>query len=198
MGDVGAAIRGTAIPCGQCGASLELEAGVRFLKCRFCGTSLEVKESASAVYTEVKELREELKEIAESLGDAKREQEKERARKKKKAARQKRDRELEAFDRAWNAKREGFLVRDKNGGSHEPTKGMAFALWGVGAFGLVGGLMFAQNWPPEHRAKASLIPVFFAVATFVMGIFQYRSSAEFEIAKRRYQRERERLRESLE
>lgn len=50
------------IACANCGASLSLPEGVRYVTCEYCGSSLEIKRSNGAAYSEIKEQLDQLKE----------------------------------------------------------------------------------------------------------------------------------------
>ncbi len=57
-----------ALRCNHCGAALDAAARTRFVVCRFCGQSLEIKRSESSVFTqEVERIAEATEQIAEHV-----------------------------------------------------------------------------------------------------------------------------------
>ncbi len=55
------------VSCGNCGASLNLPAGVGFVTCRHCGSALKVQHTESVAFTEVLEtLKEQSSRIAQN------------------------------------------------------------------------------------------------------------------------------------
>src|SRR5687767_5937367 len=92
------------VSCNHCGAPLQVPAGTRYVTCTYCGARLEVHRSGNAAYTEVLEaLQQKTTQIAGDV-EAIRVQN-----------------EIERLDREWMMEREGYMVRDKRGGTHVPT-----------------------------------------------------------------------------
>lgn len=111
------------INCANCGAPLDAPSSARFISCRHCGTSLEIKRNDSAEWTE-------------TLGKVAAETE--RLREDVKALRV--EQEVERLDREWEMRQRDLMERGKNGHAYRPTRGggvamaVAFAIFGIVAF----------------------------------------------------------------
>ncbi len=94
------------LSCGKCGAPLEAPAGTDHLTCGYCSSRLVVRRSGGAIFTEVlAEIREKTERMSENL----------------EVIRLQND--LERLDREWQMGRERYLVVDKHGRSHLPSRG---------------------------------------------------------------------------
>lgn len=175
----------TKVSCNGCGASLEISPGARFVTCRFCGASLAVKQTASAIFTEVLErIDQNTASMAQDLGAIRREQ------------------EIERLDREWALERNGFMTRDKQGNLHEPSTGggMLGAFLG-GGFGVLWTIFAiaitstAPNIGPLVVAKVifPLFGVVFTIGAIATGLKSAGSASQFQEAQQRYHRRRAEL-----
>ena len=90
--------------CQGCGADLEVDEGIRFVNCNYCGARLEIVSNATTTHSRVLDKIE--KQTGQMVGDLK-------------IIRLQND--LEQLDRDWESNRAGFMTKDKNGNLSEPS-----------------------------------------------------------------------------
>jgi DNA-directed RNA polymerase subunit RPC12/RpoP len=171
--------------CNHCGAPLEVPETAKFIKCNHCGSQLVVRRSESATFTETIE---QLAETTENLSAQ--------------VSKLTRQNEVEALDRQWDREKERYMVADKHGVKHLPSKGTAQVagimvvvvgvIWTIMAIAITSG---APDFGPFQVAKVAF-PAF-GVGFIIFGIFlsvhNYRKAEEYQRAYRRYRRKREEL-----
>lgn len=171
--------------CNHCGAPLEVPQSAKYIKCNHCGTQLAIRRSESATFTETVE---QLAETTENLAAQ--------------VSKLTRQSEVDALDRQWDREKERYMVTDKHGAKHLPTKGTATAsgcmlcvggtIWTIMAIAITSG---APNFGPFQVAKFAF-PAF-GVAFVIFGIFMamnnYRKAEDYERAYRRYRQRRDEL-----
>ena len=91
--------------CNHCGAPLEVPQTAKFIKCNHCGNQLVIRRSESATFTETVE---QLAETTENLTAQ--------------VSKLTKQNEVEALDRQWDREKESFMVADKHGTKHLPSK----------------------------------------------------------------------------
>ncbi len=161
------------ITCNNCGAALDIGQGVRFTTCAFCKSRLEIKRTASAVYSEVLEsVARQTEHISENVD------------------RLMLQNELERLDREWMMQRKNFMVRGKQGTHRAPGRSGAVA---VGLFGVVGGvawMVFALVIGAGFFACFGLLFIGFAI---FMAVYSSRKVKQYEMAQREFDRKRAQL-----
>ena len=106
--------------CQGCGADLEVDEGIRFVNCNYCGARLEIVSNATTTHSRVLDKIE--KQTGEMVGDLK-------------IIRLQND--LEQLDREWESSRARFMTKDKNGNVSEPSAagavvgGMIMIVFGI-------------------------------------------------------------------
>lgn len=149
------------VRCNHCGAPLSVGAETRFVTCRFCHSSLEVKRSDSAVFTEeVARIADNTDKMADSLEIIELQN------------------EIERLDREWAA---GHSTTP----SIEGQTSMVLSAGALAAFGLIFSLFFAYGcftiarymWAKDSGILGS-IPIgmgLFALVAGVMGVVKSHS-----------------------
>jgi hypothetical protein len=164
----------TKVSCNSCGASLDIAPGARFVTCRYCAASLEVKRTDSAVFTEVlTRIDKRTATMAEDLGAIRREQ------------------ELERLDREWELRRQSLLVRGKHGSTSEPsTFGGIFVI----AFGLIAGIAWMAFAASMHGSGAfPLFGLLFIGAAVASGVTMLSKASRLDSERREYEIRRNQL-----
>jgi LSD1 subclass zinc finger protein len=174
----------TPVTCNGCGAALQVPEGARFVTCRYCNASLEIKRTESTVYTEtLQRIDQRTAEMAEDLG----------------AIRQ--EHEIERLDREWALRRAGFMKHGKDGSTSEPTIvagvmsiviGGGFGLfWTVLAFAITSrGVGIGA---PGPVMIFPLFGVLFIAGAVVMGLVTISRAMRFKQEQQNYQRQREEM-----
>jgi DNA-directed RNA polymerase subunit RPC12/RpoP len=171
--------------CNHCGAPLEVPQSANYVKCNHCGSQLVIHRSESATFTETVE---QLAETTENLAAQ--------------VSKLTRQNEVEALDRQWEREKESYMVTNKHGAKHLPSRGGATAagvmvcvfgvIWTIMAVAITSG---APDVGPFQVAKFAF-PAF-GVAFIIFGIFMamnnYRKAQEYERAYRRYRQRRDEL-----
>lgn len=174
----------TQVSCNGCGAALQVPEGARFVTCRYCNASLEIKRTDSAIYTEtLNRIDQRTAEMAEDLDAIRHAQ------------------EIERLDREWADRREGFMRRSKNGITREPTvAGGIAAIIITGAFGLFWTIMaFSMTSGAAAHGAPSAVAIFpcfgvvFIAAGVITGITSISKALRYQQAQRDFQRQREEL-----
>jgi LSD1 subclass zinc finger protein len=174
----------TRVSCYGCGAALQVPEGARFVTCRYCNASLEIKRNETTIYTETLErIDQRTAEMAEDLDAIRHEH------------------EIERLDREWALRRAGFMTRSKDGTSSEPSMvggilamviGGGFGLfWTVTAFSITSRGM--AMGAPGGMSIFPLFGVVFIVAAIVSGLTMMSKAMRFQQAQRDYQRQREEM-----
>lgn len=164
------------VACNNCGAPLQVPEGANFVTCVHCNTQLSIKRTGNARFTEaIEDLREQVEKLT-------------------------RQNELEALDREWELEKESFMVANKHGRRHLPTKtgsligGVVIAVfglfWTTMAFGITSK---ASHFGGGFGPAFSCFPLFglvFVAGGIAMSIYAYRKAGDYEQAHRRYKRRR--------
>ena len=167
-------IKTLALTCSNCGASLDVPEGVRYVTCHYCGSRLQIQRSGNTVYTEIlDDIDQRTARIAEDV-DAIRLQN-----------------ELEQLDREWMMEREQYMVRDKHGRTHIPSEGGS-ALMGVivVVFGIFWTLMAFNMGAPAFFPLFGLIFIGFGIYQTVTNMGK---ASAYEEAERVYRRKRRQI-----
>ena len=171
----------TQVSCNGCGAALQVPEGARFVTCRYCNASLEIKRTESAVYTEtLQRIDQRTAEMAEDLNVIRHEH------------------EVERLDREWAERSVGLMSRSKDGTSTPPSMvgsiivmvimGGFGLIWTVIAFGITGAGR-AMGAP----AAVSVFPLFgvlFVILAIVLGLVGITKARRFQQEQQEYQRQR--------
>jgi hypothetical protein len=90
--------------CQGCGADLEVDEGIRFVNCNYCGARLEIVRDATTTHSRLLDkIDQRTGEMADDLKVIRLQN------------------ELEQLDREWEADRSKYLTRDKHGNVSEPS-----------------------------------------------------------------------------
>lgn len=175
------------LQCNHCGADIEVSPDTRFATCGHCGSKLAIVRTASSAYTE---LAEKMTELSDRMHDH--------------FKRADRREELEDAEREWNREREKYMVSNKQGIKHIPTRtesaiagtvvtifGLFWTVMALGitsGFGSLGGSGLSPfGWVP------CVFPAF-GVLFIVLGIYQsvsaYDKASRYERAEAEYERRR--------
>ena len=181
------------LQCNHCGADIEVSPDTRFATCAHCGSKLVIVRTPSSAYTE---LAEKMTELSDRMHDH--------------LKRANRRDELEDVEREWNREREKYMVANKQGIKHIPTRTESaiggtvitiFGLfWTVMALGITSRF---SGFGPNGFSPLGLVPyVFpaFGVLFIVLGIYQsvsaYNKASRYERAEAAYERRRRDLTKS--
>lgn len=138
-----------------------------FVTCNHCGSSLEIKQTADVIYSE------KIAQIDERTG-----------RIEQQLQRLQLENELTALDLAWEKSRQQFMVSDKHGNKHVPTKSEAWTMGclggGAGLFGIVVGTTSAEGGSMVLLCM-SVMTVCVCLALSTLG-----KAGEYDAAERRY------------
>ena len=174
----------TPVTCNGCGAALQVPEGARFVTCRYCNASLEIKRTDSAIYTEtLQRIDQRTAEMAEDLDAIRHEH------------------ELERLDREWTLRRESFMSRSKHGNVTEPSVvGGIMAIVIGGGFGLFWTIMAfsitshgAAMGAPLGISIFPLFGVLFIVVAVISGLTMMSKALRYQQEQRDYQRQREKV-----
>ncbi|MEZ5939914.1 MAG: hypothetical protein R3C18_00895 [Planctomycetaceae bacterium] len=157
--------------CNNCGAPLPVPDSTRYLTCQFCHTRLEVVRDGNAAFTKVLEaLHERTEQISADV------------------RRLELKNELLTLEHNWGRESERLKLRNKNGGTYEPTAFGGVLLLIVGSvIGLISGANF-------HPAAGFVVFLFAGIA----GVHQFVAAANFDAARKRYQRRKQQLHRELD
>jgi len=139
------------VVCQGCGADLEVEDGLRFVSCRYCGSKLEIVHDDTVVYSKVIE---ELKERTEAMaGDLR-------------VIRL--QNELEQLERGWESRRDSLMRVSRAGAKVVPSRSGSF-IGGVVAilFGVMWMVFASQIGAPGIFPLFGLVFIGVAVATML-------------------------------
>ena len=163
------------IACNNCGAPLEIPAGANFITCNFCHTSLAVHRGDSTSYTEIiAKVDDRTRKMAGELAQLRYNQ------------------ELERIDREWEAERQTYLSKDKNGNAHEPT---TFGAVLIGAIAIIFGIF----WTCSSAAFGGFgngpgwLGIVFALFGVGFAIHAHGQAIRFSQARDEYQQRRDNL-----
>ncbi len=196
------------LDCNNCGAPVEVPENVQFMRCGHCGSRLKVHRETSAHYTEV------LGQIEESTRELKGEVRALRL-----------QNEIRDLDDTWRVKREGLMVRGKDGSASKPSAvggvvgGIAMVVFGIFWIAVTAsatsqlpsrssssfrpGPPFRQGMFQEPQPAfelVSLFPlfgVFFVVAAIIMAALAVSKASEYNRAEGEYVEKRRRLEERM-
>jgi len=167
----------TSVACNHCGAPLEISPTTNFVTCAYCGYKLQVHRSASSVYTEVLESIDHIDQRTQRM-----EQDIDQI---------KRQNEIERLDREWAMRRDGMLVRDKNGAMSEPS--VVGGIFGA-IIAVVGGIVWIVVTSSSGApAFFPLFGVLFMIVGFIAGIGGVFRASRYQDAQRAYEQQREQL-----
>ena len=167
------------ITCNHCGAPLQVPEGTNYVTCTHCNRQLAVVREGGARFTKViEDLHEQVSKLTQQN-------------------------DVEALDREWEQRKIHYVVTDKHGNTHVPTKtGSVVGGLFVVAFGLVwtvfaGGLsLFATAGTGGVGAITLCFPLF-GLCFIGFGAYQaysaYHKAGEYEQAYEEYQRRRREL-----
>lgn len=165
--------------CQGCGADLEVDEGIRFVNCNYCGARLEIVHDATTTHSRLLDRIE--KRTGEMAGDLK-------------VIRL--QNELEQLDREWEQDRSRFLTRDEHGNASEPSPvGAVVGGVLVIGFGIFWMSMASSMHAPGFFPMFGL--VFIGVALFGM-ISSMTKSQGLRSCETDYQRKRARLLSEIE
>ena len=180
------------LQCNHCGAEIEVSPTTRFATCSHCGSKLAVVRTASAAYTELAEqvsqlsdrVREHLdrSEIRDTLAD---------------------------LDRQWDREKESFMIANKHGAKHIPTRsesaiagtvvtifGVFWTILALGISGAGAGMLGEGGFGPFALVPC-IFPAF-GILFIGLGIYQsmnaYDKATRYERAKSNYESRRRKLR----
>ena len=167
------------LKCNHCSADLQINPKIKFFNCNFCGSSLTIKNSGGAIYTEViGEIKENTDSILDNSNTMLLEQ------------------QLERVDREWLLEREQYMVHGKNGSS-EPTSAGTTALVIVPIVMLIFGVIIISqfNSSPVRHSQGTGVPITITIA--VVSIFCIASAVKnsnkvsgFSAANEKYEKRR--------
>ena len=169
----------TKVCCQGCGADLDIGEGLRFVTCNHCGSKLEVVHDATVTHTRhLERIERTTQAMAGNL----------------KVIELQND--LERLDREWDAERESLMIRNKDGGTSEPSA--AASAFG-GMILIVGGIVWmvftASNGAPGIFPLFGLVIIGFGIYSIANGA----SKAEtFNSAQSIYQQRRSRMIRDIE
>ncbi len=161
----------TTVSCNSCGAPLQVPAGAKFVTCNHCSCQLAVKHTDSVTFTEqLGEISERTEQIAEDVAELKYRQ------------------ELEDLDRQWERERESYMVSDKHGRRHVPSRA-------GGLIGAVVAVVFGIFWikTTSHGGAPAMFPLFgvlFIVVGIFVGIGSCSDANDYRKAEQAYRRKR--------
>ena len=193
------------VTCNQCGASLQIPESAKFVTCRHCNSQLEIKRTDSVITTEtLQQINTNTASMAEDIHALRH------------------SAEIARLDREWAARREKFMVRNKDGSSSVPTTsgsivgaivmGVVGVIWTIaslsfgsstrssgpfmssGPFG--SDMPFRPSGPPESEMFSCIFPLIgvgIIIAAIVTGIMSANSANEYEAEERQYQERRRKL-----
>ena len=157
--------------CNNCGAPLEVAATSNFVTCNHCSTRLAVRRTESSAFTE------QLEDIGakqdEMLNRLKRIE---------------RQTQLADLDREWESKKAEFLVTNKHGNTHLPSRAGIVMSGFVALFGLFWTIMAGSIFPPM-----ALFGILFIGFAIYGGTSSYRRLQAYEDANTRYQSQKRQL-----
>jgi hypothetical protein len=157
--------------CNKCGAPLEVPDKTKFLTCSHCGSKLEVQNSGGAYFTSVLEqIGRRTEKMSDDLETIKHQN------------------DLERIDREWQMKREGLMVRGKDGSESVPSAAGGVIGGGIAvAFGFIWTIAASSMGAP---AIFLLFGVFFVGAALYGIISSVHKANEYDSLKQQYESER--------
>jgi len=163
------------LTCSHCAAPLEVPENAKFVTCSYCSARLAVHQSGGAAYTEVLEaLEQRAEKIAEDVESLKLQS------------------ELDRIDREWMLERERYMLHDKHGRRHYPSKvgGSIMMVFVIG---------FAIFWMFMARETTVVLFgfVFIAVAV-VMFLVNLSKADQYERRRQQYERRRSQILRRIE
>jgi hypothetical protein len=167
------------VSCQNCGAPLDVADGVRFVTCGFCNSRLEIHRSPTATYSAlIEKIEQRTEAMAEDLGVIRIQN------------------EIEQLDREWMMQRDGFMVKNKDGGTREPggIGGLIASLFAAG-FGVVWTIGASRIGAPGFFTAFGVIFICFALFG---GISTMAKGSSYQSARGSYDARRQLLLERLE
>lgn len=159
------------LTCSSCGAALEIPPGVEYANCRHCGSSLRIRRTESAVFTELLQgMQAQVDQLAQN------------------AERLQLQNDLLILDRDWERRAAELAIRGKYGHSHPPSQiGAAFVgIIGTG-FGVFWTTAVAQTDAPRLMVAFGML--FIAIAIVSSIVISVKSS-RYQQLQRKYQEQR--------
>ena len=163
------------LTCNHCGAPLEVPGDAKFVTCTHCCSRLAVQRSGGAAYTEVLEaLEQRTEQIADDVETLKLQG------------------RLERLDREWMLEREQYMVGDKDGRRHFPSKRR-------GILSLLMIIGFVILWMAiVQSVPTCLVGLLFIVLVVVTFLTRMQKADQYERRRRHYEREREAILREIE
>ncbi len=174
----------TQVSCNGCGAALQVPEGARFITCRYCNASLEIKRTESAIYTEtLQRIDQRTAEMVEDLNAIRHEH------------------EVERLDREWAERCVGLMSRNKDGTTSAPSMlGGIMIMIVMGGFGLFWTIMAfsitgagREMGAPAGISVFPLFGVLFIIVAVVLGLASIFKALRYQQEQREYQRQREEM-----
>lgn len=168
----------TKVCCQGCGADLDVDEGIRFVTCNFCGARLEIVHDDTVTHSK---LLEKIGQQTDAMADD------------LKVIRL--QNELERLDREWQVDSQRFMVADKHGNSRPPN-----AIGGI--FVAVVGVVFGIFWISQasRMGAPGFLPLFglvFIGAAVFGAIRSMAKSSGMSQARNGYERRRRHLLEQI-
>ncbi len=165
------------ITCDHCGAGLAIEGTPNYVDCRFCGSSLRVVRTESAIYTEV---RAEVKAIGAEVSGLRKES------------------KLRALEERWHKQQMDLAIGNWPGpmSKHHPTKGAAklFGLLGGGST-LVFGIM-ALYFRGADKGFSFFTTIITGILTLIGIVWANHRHDRYLVAERAYLARRKAIQEA--
>ena len=163
------------LSCGSCGASLDVPAGVQYVNCRHCGSSLKVQRTESVAFTEVQQTLQEHSDRLEVNTEILRLQG-----------------QLAQLDRDWDQRSASLMDHGKDGSASVPSKVSAvFTGIFMSGLGLLAIIMAAgSNGGAAPAAWLGVLLIFIAIT---MSIGAYSKAETYETLQSEYDRNRSQL-----
>ena len=155
------------LTCNHCGAPLEVPEGAKFVTCTHCSSRLAVQRSGGAAYTRVLEsLEQRTEQIADDVETLKLQS------------------ELDRLDREWMLERDQYMVQDKHGRRHFPSKAGSILFM----FVVIG---FVILWMAIARSEpVFLFGLLFIAVAVVLFFVRMQKADQYQRHRRQYERRR--------
>lgn len=180
-----------ALNCNSCGGKLKVGEDTKFVTCKHCDTQLAVRHEDGAAFTDVIEAAARLEKSAEAIE----EHVEKLGNDNEKLFVQG---EIERLDREWEARREGLLVRRKNGQTIVPTRTAPLVIALVAVLAFAPALMISM-----FDGESDLGPIVWVGSVMFAGVVVVAflnlngQAARYQQALASHEDEREQLLEKL-
>ena len=159
------------LACNGCGGPLQVPQSANYVTCNHCGSQLAIRRTESTTYTkQLDAIETKQDELIEKID------------------RLERTNLVAQLDREWQQERSRFMITDKTGQKHVPSKGTALASFVVAGFG-VGWVLLTGLSSPSF----AVFGVIFTGMAIAQGIATSNKSTKYRQAKRRYEKRRHEL-----